>query len=298
MARADDQLFDPIGQLRGPQTLVGRGRARIAREYRSATSSQRLLPAFLIVGAARAGSTSLFSYLTEHPSVGLPSHKEIHYFDLNFERGERWYRRHFPTTAASRRAQRRHGAPLITGEASPYYIFHPRAAQNIAAGLPEARCIVLLRNPVDRAYSHYQMACRAGRETRSFEEAIDREHEFVERETARLSENPAYRSLDHRHHAYVARGLYADQLLRWYEHVDQERTLVLLSEKFFADPGKTTADVHRFLGLSPHELASYRALNQRPYDGPAPETRAELQDYYVEPNARLADLLGRNPGWA
>ncbi|HYF40703.1 MAG TPA: sulfotransferase domain-containing protein, partial [Gemmatimonadales bacterium] len=160
---------------------------RIRSDYRKLTGPLRGLPSVLLIGAQKAGTTSLFNYMAEHPAVLPPSNKEIHYFDLNPTRGLTWYRSHFPYNH-----QLRDGS--VTVDASPYYLAHPGVPQRAAQLLPGARLLVLLRNPVDRAYSHYQHEVRGGREPLSFEEAIAREPERLEGEEERLRADPAYYS--------------------------------------------------------------------------------------------------------
>src|SRR5580692_9445955 len=125
-----------------------------------------MLPGFLIVGAQRCGTTSMYRALSEHPEVRKAVlHKGVHYFDMNYGRGLGWYRAHFPLA--------RGGG--VTFESSPYYLFHPLAAERIAADLPGVKLIVLVRDPVERAYSAYTHERARGFETESFEQAIERE---------------------------------------------------------------------------------------------------------------------------
>ena len=126
-----------------------------------ATSALRRGPDFVIIGAKRGGTTSLYRYLHEHPSIqplfpGRQHVKGVHYYDSNYERGLRWYRSHFPLEAGGRHLVRPARRPAIAGEASPYYLFHPLAAERLARDFPGVRIIVNLRDPVDRAYSHYK----------------------------------------------------------------------------------------------------------------------------------------------
>ena len=275
----------------GSTGLAGRIGARARRAYRQATSGLRLLPRFLIIGAARAGTTSLYSYLVRHPAVGAPTHKELHFFDMNYEQGVGWYRRHFPAVAPGNRRG------TVTGEASPYYLFHPAVPSRVRETLPEARLIALVRNPIDRAYSQHQLAHRHGRDELPFEEAIAAEQSRLDGELERIREEPGYQSVSHRHHSYLARGLYAEQLERWLSEFPREQLLVIRSEDFFSDPPAVYSDVLRFLELPAHELGEYRAYNQKPYDGLAPATRQELRSYFAEPNRRLEALLSRELGW-
>jgi Sulfotransferase domain len=256
------------------------------RAYGRATASVRPLPNFLILGAQKAGTTALYAYLRWHPQVTGPSFKEVSFFDRHYARGERWYRAHFP---ARRRA--------AIGEASPSYLFHPLAPERVAALLPDARLIALLRNPVHRAFSHYQHELALGREPLSFEDALGAEDERLRGEVERLSSDPAYFSHAWWNYTYLARGRYAEQLERWYGAFPRERLLVLFTEELAQDPGGTYRSVLEFLGLEARELPSYPRIFEREYEQMHPETRAQLEQSFAEPNRRLAALLGRTLPW-
>ncbi len=275
----------PAGTILG----VGNASVRLRRRARLATAGARRLPDFLVIGAQRAGSTSLFAQLCAHPAVVPPSHKEIHYFDLQSFRSLRWYRSHFPPAASAR--------GRITGEASPYYLFHPAAPARVAAALPDVRLIALLRDPVARAYSHYQLSVRDGHEQLGFEEALRGEDDRLAGEEARLLTDRAYRSHAHRHQSYASRGLYAGQLRRWHERVSAERLLVVSSEELFADPRRTAATVLEFLGLDPAEVPELPVRNQRPYEPMSDAARSLLEARFEAPNRQLYEMLGRDLGW-
>ena len=146
---------------------------------RATTYPLRLLPDFLIIGTQRGGTTSLYNYLVEHPGIGAASIKEVHFFDTpHFKQGLAWYRGHFPSAFQRYYVERslKHG--FVTGEASPYYLFHPHAPKRVAGLMPQMKLIVMLRNPVDRAYSHYHHEVAGGHEKlATFEEAIACEDE-------------------------------------------------------------------------------------------------------------------------
>jgi hypothetical protein len=263
---------------------------RLRRRGRLLTAGLRRLPDFLVIGAQRAGSTALFAQLCAHRDVVAPSHKEIHYFDLQSFRSLRWYRSHFPPAATSR--------GRITGEASPYYLFHPAVPGRVGTTLPGVRLIALLRDPVARAYSHYQLSVRDGHEPLGFEEALTAEPERLAGEEDRLLADRAYRSHAHRHQSYATRGAYAEQLRRWHEHVPPERLLVISSEELFAEPGPTAAGVLRFLGIDPAEVPPLPVRNQRPYPPMSDAARALLEACFDEPNRELYELIGRDLGWS
>jgi hypothetical protein len=284
---------------------------RVRHRTRQMTRQYRLFPAFLIIGAQRAGTTSLYTYLRRHPDVSGPRNaapsvhwpKELHFFDENFWRGADWYRAFFPLEARQR-VTRLLGRNLVPGEGTPYYMFHPAVPERVAATIPDVRLIALLRNPVERAYSHYQLMAKTGREKLSFEEALEAEPKrLAGLEDALMAERPQFsteghrRHQHHRHRAYVGRGLYADQLERWLAHFPREQLLVLRSEDFLARPGEGYAQVFDFLGLRPWTVHDYEPRNIGAYAPIDPELRARLEARFAEPNARLARLLGRDFEW-
>ena len=253
----------------------------------------------MIIGAQRAGTTSLYKYLAQHPGVGAPFlGKGAHFFDTNYSSDLDLYRAYFPTRAYKQYVKVRRGLELVTGEGSPYYLAHPHAPYRIAKALPDVKLIALLRDPVTRAYSHYQHEVARGFETLSFEEAIQREPERLAGEVERMRADPSYNSFSYQHHAYVTRGHYAEQLEVWYSLFPRNQILVVRSEDFFADPDRTYHQVLEFLGLPPASLPEYRAFNPRGRSEMKPATRRGLVEYFAGPNSRLYELLGVDFGWA
>jgi hypothetical protein len=254
-------------------------------------------PDFLVIGAQKSGTTSLYAYLSQHPEVIAARTKEIQFFSEHYARGSAWYRQHFPVLVTREPARLLGAGKLQTGEATPYYLFHPHTPRRVRAGLPGVKLIALLRNPIDRAYSHHRYHSKLGDESLDFEAAIAAEPERLEGELERMRTDEHYVSDPHRNFSYLARGLYAEQIERWLEHFPREQLLVLQSERFFADPAEGYRHVVRFLGLSTHELDAYEAVNVGSYSGMDPATRARLADYYHEPNERLYALLGERFDW-
>jgi Sulfotransferase domain len=260
------------------------------QRFRAATSRARILPSFLIIGAQRAGTTSLFIYLSRHPHVTGPTSgdgtvpwpKELHFFDKRFSLGLDWYRSFFPLVAA-RRLVRLRGHDLVAGEATPSYLFHPAAPERVAACLPEVRLIALLRNPIERAFSQYQKWRRMGREHLTFERAIESEVR-----PRRSRERPR---------SYLARGIYVEQLERWLASFPREQLLVIRSEDLMSSPAEVYGEVVDFLGVERWEPESFVLRNRASYAPIDPDLRARLEEHFAEPNARLARLLGRDFGW-
>ena len=258
--------------------------------YGRATSAARPLPDFLILGAQKAGTTALYSYLRRHPSITGPSWKEVSYFDRHYARGEAWYRGNFPNKARTR--------GKLVGEASPSYVFHPLAPQRVRELVPEARLVVLVRNPIDRALSHYQHEVALGREPLSFEDALAAEDERLRGEEERLLADPRYFSREWWSHTYQARGRYAEQLERWLAVFPQEQLLIVPSDDLADDPAGAHARVLDFLGAPPQRLESYPRVYEREYEPMRPETRDLLAAEFEQPNRRLYKLLGRELGWS
>ena len=256
---------------------------------RRASIGRRPLPDFLIVGAQKAGTTSLHDYLCQHSRVVPPATKEVNYFDLEFHRGTNWYRAHFQRTGS---------APTLTGEATPYYLFHPLVPQRVAGVLPACRLIVILRNPIDRAFSHHNHERALGFESLPFEQAIAAEAQRLDGEEARLLSEPRYHSAAYRHHSYVSRGRYAEQLERWLRYVDRDRLLVLSAEELFADPAKVVAEAQEFLGLRQEIPADVSPKNARAYAPISDEVKAGLRETFAPHNERLYRLVGRDFGWS
>jgi hypothetical protein len=281
---AYEVLLDSWHGLRG---LTGRSPGR-----------GRLLPDVVIIGAAKAGTTSLFGWLVDHPYVRGPRHKEVNYFSHYHYRGDDWYRQHFPSARERDAFTAEHGRPFLTGEASPSYLVHPWAPERMARLLPDVKLIVQLRNPVDRAYSQFQMRRRDGEEPLdSFEAAVDAEEERLAEEHERMLRDSRYSSYDVACWSYLMRSRYAEQLERWFEHFPRERFHVLALETLAADPQAELDAVHAFLGLSAHRPDSLRARFAFDYDPLPPETRRRLDDYFRPHNERLYELLGTDFGW-
>jgi hypothetical protein len=272
------------------------------RTYGELTAGLRRGPDFVIIGAKRGGSTSLYNYVLEHPSIvplfpGRQHIKGAHYYDTRYVRGLTWYRSHFPIEMAGRQVVRPLVRRSICGEASPYYLFHPLAAKRLAGDFPDVRIIVTLRDPVERAYSHFKERTHHGGETLSFEDALDAEEDRLRGEAERIIAEPGYLSAEHENHSYLAQGRYLDMLPRWLDLFPREQVHIAVSEDLYADPDGQINSVWKFLGLPPHQLRSRVRHNYLPSSNMLPDTRARLRETFAEHNQGLAELLGRPLPW-
>jgi O-antigen/teichoic acid export membrane protein len=274
----------------GGKGRLVRGVARRAiRGWCLLTAPLRRPPDLMVIGTKRGGTTSLAAYLYEHPRVLPPvparlAPKGVRAFDEYPDRGPLWYRSHFPTFL--RRGPAR--APrAFAAESTANYFFHAEQAARAAAFAPTARAIVSLRDPVERAWSHWRERTRRGNETLSFEDALNAEAERLAGLPIGQRANIAYR----------AQGCYAEFLPAWREAFG-DRLLVLFAEELYADPPATYARVLAFAGLEPHELVRYEAWNSQPSAQPMdPETQASLRAFYEPFDERLEALVGRPVPW-
>jgi hypothetical protein len=272
-----------------------------SRSFGRLTASTRLLPSFLICGGQRCGTTSMYRALAAHPAVlKAVLHKGVHYFDVGYAHGLRWYRGHFPTRwRARRRSARLDGVPVQTFESSPSYMYHPHAAARIAADLPDVRLIVLVRDPVERAYSHHaHEVARGFEEEPDFARALALEPSRLRGQAESLERDPEFYSFAHQHHAYRGRGEYSRYLDHLSTVVGRDRIHVVESEEFFTRPEPVYDAVQDFLGLPRLGYPPFQRHNARPRGAPMdPRIRFELHRHYERFDHRLAEWLGREPVW-
>lgn len=238
------------------------------------------------MGAQKAGTSSLYSLLNQHPQCYSAKEKEVHYYDLNYHLGIKWYASHFPI------------GNKFTGEASPYYLFHPLVPARLTQDFPEAKFIVLLRNPVDRAYSHFHHAKRYQLESSStFEEAIYRELEDQTNYEDQFHQAPNQPIPQHQHRLYLARGRYAEQLKRWFQYVNKEQFLLVSSEAFFENPEAIAARCFQFLGIEEEVTLESNVLLPGDYLSMKNTTRRELLNYFEPFNEELFQLISKKWQW-
>lgn len=282
--------------------LVPRSKKHKGKRYmivsfvRAITGRMRLMPDFLIIGAQKCGTTSLYHNLTMHPNIAPCSVKEVHYFDVHFGKGAAWYRSHFPSWLY-KYIKQVGKQTIVTGESSPYYLFHPHAPRRILEIIPRVKMIAILRNPIVRSYSHYQHEVRKGFETLSFKEAIEKEHERLAGEEEKMLANEHYDSFNHRHYSYLSRGIYVDQLMSWTKWLPRDQLLIVKSEDFYQDTKSAIRRIATFLELPSLESVEYRKFNSFKYPPMDTAMQIYLRDFFKPHNQRLYDFLGADMDW-
>jgi len=271
----------------------------IHRKYCILTGFLHVLPDFYIIGSAKCGTSSLYEYLSYHPAVQPAVTKEVHFFDHYFERGLNWYKVCFPLKLDKFFVKNFGKKKFITGEASPRYIDHPHTPKRIKEITPDAKFIILLRNPIERAYSHYIMNVRQGIEPLSFEEAIDQQTKRTKDEFKKMEKAENYYSKPYFRFSYLERGIYISKLERWLKYFPKEQFCIIKSEDMFKDPNTIFNQILKFLELSPLKLNIYKQYRKGDYSKikMTDDTKKHLYEFYKPYNQRLYKLLEKDLEW-
>ncbi len=255
---------------------------------RGHTAEDKWAPDYIIIGAAKAGTTALHFMMQQHPQITrFPLH-EIHFFDLQFDKGMEWYKKQFPAVDRKK---------LLVGEKSPYYIFHPWVPERVFTTCPSCKIIAILREPVSRAYSHYLMIYGKKGEL-SFEEALAMEEQWIDFATNEMLENPNFNHPKHRMHSWFSRGKYAEQLERWFQFFPREQILILTMDELKKDHQKTLNKIFEFLGLEHYPIPLiHRNKGFQGMPPINPKTKKMLEKRYEPYNRQLEELLGIKLNW-
>ena len=261
------------------------------------TSYLRELPDFIIIGANKSGTSSLYDFVTRHPAIAPASEKEPRYFSMRYKFGKLWYRSNFPTKLSGYFFTKRTRQKLLSGEASTSYFFHPMVASRMKKVLPNVKLIIILRNPVDRAYSHYHYSMKLHRETLSFEKGIELEEKRCAKERESLIKDPDFTPTCYHYNSYLAKGIYADQLEDWFGYYSRKQFLILSTEDFRKNPQQILDQIFDFLGVIPFSVKNLKDLNVGNYKEMNEDTRKFLVKYFKPHNERLYKLLQRRFDW-
>lgn len=274
--------------------MTNRLRRHLSMAYQIATSPIRRLPDFIVIGVVKGGTTSLLKYLDQHPSIMVSVKKEIHFFDEHFDKGLLWYRQHFPLQSWSNQPQ------ILTGEASPaYFCQSSLAPARIHQVVPQVKLILLLRNPVDRAYSHYCHRYRRQAETETSFAKLALEEKS--RLTEKLSDwSLQFDSQNNRPRLscyHLASGLYIIHLQNWLEYFSPQQLLVLNSDDLFKQPRQVVHQVSQFLDLPDPPNLNFPIYNSGSYKELDTGLRQKLCQFFEPYNHQLYQLLDTDFGW-
>jgi tetratricopeptide (TPR) repeat protein len=243
-------------------------------------------PNFLIIGVMKGGTTSLYSYLVHHPRILPAIEKEILFFGAKkFKLSMDWYLAHFPPIPDQ--------CQFFTGEATPWY-YLINEVEKVADFFPKLKLILILRNPIDRAFSHYQMILKGGRDNRGFSKAVTSEIQH-------LQNLPCLDELDsnfwRKEKGYLLQSLYVYFIEKWMAVFPREQFLILKSEDFYGNPAATLTQVFEFLGVPDYPLPEYRNYNPGSYNPISDDLRQRLADFFRPHNQKLEEYLGMTFNW-
>jgi len=264
-------------------------------KYCDLTGFLHVLPDYYIIGGAKCGTSSLHQYLLQHPNIKPAMGKELHFFEEFYSRGINWYKVCFPYKFQKIFSSKN----FLTGDSTPRYIDHPKVPVRIKKVTPHAKFIILLRNPIDRAFSHYNMNFHSGYEKESFEKAIEMEEDRIKGEFEKMILDDDYNSREYYGHAYLNRGIYYNRLVDWFEEFSQDQFLIIKSEEFFTEPESSYNHALRFLNLKPQSLKEYKKYKVGKYAKRKMEkaTREKLINFFKPYNEKLKKLTGINFNW-
>tara|TARA_Y100000741_G_scaffold362325_1_gene347908 strand:- start:626 stop:1471 length:846 start_codon:yes stop_codon:yes gene_type:complete len=264
----------------------------LKRHYFGITAKSRVLPDFLLIGAVRSGTTSLYYDICQHPSVHEAAYDEIGFFDDNFHLGEEWYRSLFPSKKKMFEIKQETGRS-ITGEDTPFYIWNDIVIDRIFNMLPNVKLISILRNPVDRAYSNYQLGLREGTERRTFRDAIEDDMKFLDK---KKQEGYALTNDDYKK-SYLAKGIYVEQLEKWFKVFRKEQFCIISTEDFSRKPDMTLKKIFNFLEITDYSIKKFEEKKKSKYNEMDDSLRIEVEEFFSEYNSRLYNLIDQEFDW-
>ncbi len=265
--------------------------AEAAKAWRLLTAPLRVMPDFVIAGAPKCGTSTLYDLLAAHPRIRRGSRKEptnfLHYPGSRFRAAM-----HYPLAI-----QRALSGGFLAGDGSVEYFTHPDGPRNVREVIPQARLVFLLREPVERAWSDYQMFRRCGIERGDFDDVVERAIGWLsDADAAPLVDSASRNAFNPLR--YVQCGMYARMLDRWFAAFPREQCLVVFSEEFFADPGSVVRRVIEHLGLSAMAIPELPIARRGGYsESMRPDTARALGEFYRLENERLPAMLGAVPPW-
>lgn len=233
---------------------------------------------FVVAGAQKSGTSLLRKYLQQHPAICTSHKKEVHFFDepAFFKEGVPDYQAYEAMYPPARPG-------VLRGDVTPAYLFVEECAARVHAYNPDMKILVMLRNPVERAFSHWNMMRQKQLEPLAFPDAL--EAEATRAQACAPFQDKAF--------SYIARGRYAGQLERWFGYFPREQFLILRMEDIARNHAIAMVRVFGFLGIDPDVVIKPRFANVRPYETTLPEeSRQYLQSAFHDDIVRLSSLLG------
>jgi hypothetical protein len=260
------------------------------------TAKSRALPDFLIIGAAKCGTTSLYDYVIQHPDIYPALRKETKFFDVDFKMGITWYRSNFPLKFFKFIIEKIKKKKFLTGEATPGYLHNYHCANRIHNVLPNIKLIIILRNPIDRSFSDYQMRVRGNHEIRTFSDVIKHEENLLA-EGVDLLKDEKYFKYGAKFRPYLSWGHYFDELEPWLKLFSKENFLFIKTRNLNENPVTTLNHIFKFLDLKSFEIKNLERHNVGKYEKLDEKIRNHLVKHFKNHNKKLEEFLGISLNW-
>ena len=265
----------------------------VKRHFFGITSPLRVLPDFFVIGAGRTGTTSLYHYLDQHPSLSKSAYDELGYFDVNFHLGLHWYRSLFPSIFTKYKIKLKTNF-FMTYDVTPSYVRRPWNAERIKKLFPNTKLIIVLRNPVDRTYSHYHLAKKFG-ETRTFDELVKEDMNNILKWNVDSKDDNYFGTKVEK--SFLARGFYAEQLEKWFKLFSTNQIMIVPSEKLASDTQNTMSSIFKFLNLPEFKIPNTKKVNVSQYSKMNPITRKLLIKFFKPYNEELNNFSNIDFEW-
>ena len=266
----------------------------IQRHIFAITGFIRVIPDFLVIGAKRCGTTSLYQHLPEHPCISKSPHDNMGFFNDNFHLGVNWYKSFFPTTFTRNKIKSKFGG-FLAFDVTTKYMEEESTANNVYQTKPNMKIVVILRNPVDRAYSQYHLSVRQTAERRSFEDVVEENMNRLNKESHEHYEIKPKFSV--KEDNYLKKGLYALQLRYWLKIFPRKSILIMSTEEFESNQQAIYNKIFGFLNISQFEIKNTEKMEKGSYPQMKSETRSLLLDYFRSHNNELFKLINKKFDW-
>ena len=262
------------------------------RKFHGITSPYRMLPDFIVIGVKRCGTTSLYEQLPEHPDIMNSTQDNVGYFNNNFQLGINYYRSFFPTSWKTKNGK------IKTFEVTSSYIQKSKTAKNLFKTLPEIKLILMVRNPIDRAYSEFNLDVKEEEQEKTFEELINEEITRIEKEDESILSKNYVDKFSPKFRHYLRKGMYYEQLQPWLELFKKNQILIISAEEFENETQEIYNKIFHYIGVSKYQIKNTQKARKGNYSKMNDHTRELLSKYFKPHNEKFFELIGRRYDWS